>query len=100
VRQSWGTAGTSPGGRNVGRYRSATFDSHLDSAFATRDATASRRHFALAYGTLLADAPAVFLYEAATVLAMRTTVTVPPVRGDAWWFDLGSWRVTSPTAAR
>jgi peptide/nickel transport system substrate-binding protein len=98
VRQSWGTVGTGPGGRNVGRYRNVTFDSHIDSAFATRDATAARRHFALAYGTLLSDAPAVFLYEAATVLAMRTTVTVPPVRGDAWWFDLASWRVSSPPA--
>ncbi len=100
VRQSWGSAGTAPGGRNVGRYRNPVFDAQVDSAFATRDAAAARRHFAIAYGTLLADAPAVFIYEAATVLAMRQHVTVPPVRGDAWWFDLAAWRVTARAPAR
>ncbi len=100
LRQSWGSAGASSGGRNVGRYMNPRFDAQIDSAFATRDAAAARRHFADGYRTLLADAPAIYIYEAATVLAIRRHIALPPVRGDAWWFDLASWRVTPRAPVR
>jgi len=93
VRQSWGGLGAAPGGRNVGGYRSAVFDAYVDSAFATRDAERARGYFALAYGVLLRDAPAVFIYEVATVLATRQGLETPPLRADAWWYDLAEWRV-------
>jgi peptide/nickel transport system substrate-binding protein len=93
VRQSWGSLGAAPGGRNVGGYRSAAFDAYVDSAFATRDAARARGYFALAYGVLRSDAPAVFIYEVATVLATRQGIETPAVRADAWWYDLADWRV-------
>jgi len=100
LRQSWGSAGAQPGGRNVGRYRSAAFDAQVDSAFATPQAATARRHFSRAYATLLEDAPAIFLYEASTIVAMDRRITAPPIRGDAWWFDLASWGMMGAPAAR
>jgi peptide/nickel transport system substrate-binding protein len=100
LRQSWGGAGAQPGGRNAGRYRNAAFDAQVDSAFATPQAATARTHFSRAYATLLADAPAIFLYEASTIVAMDRRITAPPIRGDAWWFDLASWGLTDAPAAR
>jgi peptide/nickel transport system substrate-binding protein len=100
LRQSWGEAGTGPKGRNVGRYRSATFEAHVDSAFTARSAAEARDQFAKAYRVLLADAPAVFLYQSKTVVALNRRVHTTSVRGDAWWFDLSAWGLHPSTAAR
>jgi hypothetical protein len=40
------------------------------------------------------------LYEASTIVAMDRRITAPPIRGDAWWFDLASWGLTDAPAAR
>jgi peptide/nickel transport system substrate-binding protein len=97
LTQSWGSAGAAPGGRNVGRYTSVAFDAAVDSALRTRDPAAARALFGRAYRTLLDDAPAVFLAETATTLALRSRLDVPALRGDAWWFDLADWRVRADT---
>jgi peptide/nickel transport system substrate-binding protein len=93
AKQTWSTAGAIPGGVNYGMYRSATFDAHVDSALASFDPAAAKRHYRLAYETIIADAPAVWLYETSPAMAVHKRIHVTGVRPDAWWASLADWSI-------
>ena len=46
-----------------------------------------------AYATLIADAPAIWLYEAPTVAGMSTNVHPAPMRADMWFVHLADWTI-------
>lgn len=100
LRQSW----TSPasqrgGGTNFGGYANPVFDAQVDSALAERDPATARARFTRAYQTIIADAPAVWLYEPRAVAGVGRAVRIPRLRADAWWMNLAEWSVDS-TARR
>lgn len=96
LRQSW----TSPasqrgGGTNFGGYANPVFDAQVDSALAERDPAAARDRFTRAYQTIIADAPAVWLYEPRAVAGVARAVRIPRMRVDAWWMNLADWSLDS-----
>jgi peptide/nickel transport system substrate-binding protein len=93
VRQTWTSEGATTGGANYGMYRSAAFDAHIDSALAAFDPAATKRHFRAAHEAIVADAPAVFLYEARPVLGIHKRIRTTGIRADAWWANLADWSI-------
>jgi len=87
MRQTWG----STGGGNVGRYASPAFDAAVDSALTSRDPVAARSHWSRAFRQIVADAPAIWLYEQRQPVALHRRVQVPPLRADGWYADLADW---------
>ncbi|MFL5575262.1 MAG: peptide ABC transporter substrate-binding protein [Gemmatimonadaceae bacterium] len=99
VRQMWGTAGSrGKDGSNYGSYESPVFDAYVDSALASLDPAKSKAYFRRAYETIVADAPAVWLYEPKPAAAVHKRLELPGRRADAWWAGLAEWSV--PAAAR
>jgi peptide/nickel transport system substrate-binding protein len=95
TKQAWTTSGTGKDGLNFGHYENPTFDDQLDSALLS-DAEHARERFTLAYGTINQDAPAVWLYEPRTILALHRRIRTGWMRPDAWWADLADWHIPSP----
>ena len=93
ARQTWGSGGAVPGGANYGMYRSAAFDAQLDSAMATFDPAKTKQHFRRAYETIIADAPAVWLYETAPVMGVHRRIHLTGIRPDAWWVGIADWTI-------
>jgi peptide/nickel transport system substrate-binding protein len=89
LRQTWASRGT---GNDV-RYASPAFDALLDSALTTFDREASRRYWGRAFQQIVNDAPAIWLYEQHTPVAVHQRFMVPPLRADGWYVDLPEWRV-------
>ena len=98
VALTWTTAASKKDGLNYGGYSNPTFDNLVDSALASPDAAQSRVYFRRANQLIVDDAPAVWLYEPRTVLAIAQRIQVAPMRPSAWWLSLGSWRI--PPALR
>lgn len=99
VRQMWGTAGSrGKDGSNYGSYESATFDALVDSALASMNPATTKAYFRRAYETIVADAPAVWLYEPKPAAAVHKRLEIPGRRADAWWAGLADWSV--PAAER
>jgi peptide/nickel transport system substrate-binding protein len=99
VRQFWGGSSTrAKKGSNAGSYVNAEFDAAVDSATASFDPAAAKAHFRRAYATIVADAPAVWLYEAQPVAGVHRRVRVVGMRADAWWAGLADWSI--PPAER
>lgn len=93
VREAWTTGGAKKGGLNYGAYSNRTFDSLVDSALAAKSLQAERDYFRRAYQTIVNDAPAVWLYEPRSVMAIHKRIHTTPMRPSAWWLDIGSWRI-------
>jgi peptide/nickel transport system substrate-binding protein len=93
VGHLWGAAGRAPGGGNAGSYAGPAFEAHLDSAGLARDPADARRHYARAHAAIVADAPAVWLYELRNVAGVHRRVRVAGIRPDAWWAGLADWWV-------
>jgi peptide/nickel transport system substrate-binding protein len=94
VRQMWGSAAArANSGPNYGSYTSAAFDAQVDSATAAFDPAVAKRHFSRAYATIVADAPAVWLYEPRPVAGVHRRVRVVGMRADAWWADMADWSI-------
>lgn len=97
VLQTWGTAGAN-GGSNYGEYTSALFDARLDSALASPNPAERKARFKVAYQTIIDDAPAIWLAEPKTVIAIHHRLHTTELRPDAWWSTVGEWFV--PPAER
>ncbi len=94
VRQMWSTAAARANkGVNFGSYASPAFDAHVDSATTSFDPARARAHFRRAYETIVADAPAVWLYEPRPVAGVHRRVRVVGMRADAWWAQLADWSI-------
>lgn len=89
MRQTWQSRGT---GNDV-KYASKAFDALLDSALATFDVAKSRAYWSRALQQIVDDAPAVWLYELHTPLAVHTRFVLPPLRPDGWYLDLADWHL-------
>lgn len=87
-------------GLNYGGYVSPAFDAAVDSARAAVTPQAAERHLRRAHGIIVADAPAVWLFEQRPVLAVHRRFHVSEVRPDAWWAGLAAWSLdTQPAVA-
>ncbi len=94
IRQTWGTVGSrAPGGTNFGSYESPEFDLHVDSALSSMDPVAAHAHMRRAYEVIIRDAPAVWLYEPLSMLALHGRIRPARLRRDAWWAHLADWTI-------
>jgi peptide/nickel transport system substrate-binding protein len=93
IRQTWTSSAAEPGGLNYGGYRNSVFDSYVDSALRTKSIAASREYFKRANQIIVDDAPAIWLYEPRTVIAVHRRIRTTPMRPNAWWLDIASWEI-------
>jgi len=101
IRQEWSTAAAQAGGTsNTGYYSNAAFDATIDSAVATMDSKVAIAQYRRAYGMIIADAPAIWLYESPAVAGMSTAVHPAPMRADMWWVHLADWTIDDGPAPK
>ena len=94
VRQMWSTAALRANkGMNYGSYSNPAFDAAVDSAAQSFDPSRARAHYRRAYETIVADAPAVWLYESRPVAGVHRRIRVVGMRADAWWAELADWSI-------
>ncbi len=94
IRQEWSTASARAGGAsNTGYYSNPAFDAVVDSAVASMDQRQAIGKYRRAYGIIIEDAPALWLYQAASVAAMSTNVHPTVMRADMWWVHMNEWTV-------
>lgn len=97
-KQQWSSAGAAKSGQNWVSYRNHTFDALLDSALATTQVTKARGYMSRAFQTAIDDAPAIWLYDLATLAGVHRRVSPGPMRADGWWSNLADWSI--PVNAR
>ncbi len=94
IRQSWSVAAArTKDGDNYGSYENPRFDALIDTAAMQMDPVRANAYYRRAYEVLLADAPAVWLYEPATFAGMHRRVVPVGMRADAWWANLDRWYI-------
>ena len=94
IRESWGSeAARSKTGMNYVGYQNPVFDAYVDSAVATMDPVRTRAHYRRAYETILADAPAIWLYEPVNVAGVHKRIRPAGMRADAWWAGIADWSI-------
>ncbi|MCU0647492.1 MAG: peptide ABC transporter substrate-binding protein [Gemmatimonadaceae bacterium] len=97
IRGVWSSAAArSAGGVNFGNYRNAAFDALLDGARDALDPAEGARRYREAYAMILADAPAVWLYEPWGLSGVVRGVEPVGMQPEAWWAGLADWRRTAP----
>jgi peptide/nickel transport system substrate-binding protein len=96
IRQTWESTGSrTAGGSNYGSYENPAFDAAADSALAAMNPDDRRARFKRAYQLILDDAPAIWLAEPRSVMAISRRIRTPSLRPDAWWANIGDWWVPS-----
>ena len=95
VRVTWTSGAADRGGLNYGGYRNRVFDSLVDSALSSKSISRSREYFRNANQTIIDDAPAIWLYEPRTLIAIHRRISTPPLRPNAWWLSLAEWKTHS-----
>ena len=98
IRQTWGSLGARAGGSNYGSYMNSAFDAQVDSALSSMTLDDRRARFKRAYQTIIDDAPAIWLAEPKSAVAINHRIHTPVLRPDSWWSSIGEWWV--PTAER
>ena len=99
LRAYWSVASArDANGLNFGNYENPRFDAHLDSALAARDLASARPHAKQAFETIVADAPAVWIYETRTATLMHKRIRPVHFVSTAWWAGLADWSI--PPAER
>lgn len=93
AKQNWGTEGMGPSGQNFMNYSNPMVDALLDSAAKSFDPTKTKAYSARAFRAIIADAPAIFLYDMVLTYAVNRRVNVGPMRADAWWANLADWTI-------
>ena len=84
-----------PNGQNFSRYENPIFDAHLDSAVGATDAATAKAHAKQAFSTIIADVPAVWVYEVRTVQMIHKRFRTAHVLPTAWWAGLADWSIPS-----
>ncbi|MGH7633788.1 MAG: hypothetical protein ACRENC_08655, partial [Gemmatimonadaceae bacterium] len=99
IRQSWSSAAarTKDGG-NFGAYANPAFDALVDSAITRSHPDAAHAYYRKAYAMLIADAPAIWLFEPMNFAGMQRRIHPTSMRADAWWAHLDQWSI--PAAER
>jgi len=99
LRPYWSVAtARQPGSPNYARYENPRFDAHLDSAVAAHDLSKAQAHARQAYETLMADVPAVWMYEARTAALVHKRFRTAHMTPGAWWVGIADWSI--PPAER
>jgi ABC-type transport system substrate-binding protein len=80
-------------GINFGSYENPAFDADVDSATSTMDANQAHRYYRRAYETLIADAPAIWLYEPINAAGHHRRIRLANMRPDAWWTRIHEWHI-------
>lgn len=93
IRQMWSTSGIGENGANFMGYSNRVVDAQLDSATASFDEAAMKRHASAAFQAIIDDAPAVFLYDNASTYGIHRRITLAPTRTDEWWANLADWSI-------
>jgi peptide/nickel transport system substrate-binding protein len=93
IEATWTSAAAKRGGLNYGGYQNRVFDALVDSALGAGSLRSARRYFRRAHQIIVDDAPAVWLYEPRTLVAINRRIRTTPMRPNAWWLDIASWRV-------
>jgi peptide/nickel transport system substrate-binding protein len=78
---------------NYGRYANPVFDSLFERAASEPDPDAARRLYREAMDTLNADAPAIFLYNPSSAVAVNRRLTGVAIDPYSWLSGLPSWSV-------
>jgi peptide/nickel transport system substrate-binding protein len=99
LRPYWSVAtAREPGSPNYATYENPNFDAHLDSAVAAPDVPGARAHARQAFETIMADMPAVWMYEARSATLVHKRFRTAHVAQGAWWVGIADWSV--PPAER
>jgi peptide/nickel transport system substrate-binding protein len=99
LRAYWTVASSrDANGLNFGNYENPQFDAHLDSALAARDLATARPHAKQAFETIVADVPAVWIYETRTATLMHKRIRPAHIVPTAWWAGIADWSI--PPAER
>jgi peptide/nickel transport system substrate-binding protein len=93
ARQLWHSAGATKTGVNYVSYMNPRFDTLLDSAIASFDPAATKRYARQAYEVLIADAPAIWLYDVLTMAGVHQRIRTPGLRADGYWAALADWHI-------
>jgi peptide/nickel transport system substrate-binding protein len=93
VRVTWTSQAARRDGLNYGAYRNNTFDALVDSALLSQSLPQSRDYFRRANQIIIDDAPAIWLYEPKTLIAIHGRISTPPLRPNAWWLSLAQWKI-------
>lgn len=93
IRQTWTSAGALSKASNFGSYMNPAFDAVVDSATMAMDPDVATRQYHRAYEIIVADAPAVWLYEPVNYAAYNRRVQLKNLRADAWWASIGEWKI-------
>jgi peptide/nickel transport system substrate-binding protein len=94
IPQVWGgAAATDANGLNYGSYISVSFDATVDSAIAASSLEQATPLYKRAYQIIVDDAPAIWLYEPRTVVALQRRIQPATMRADAWWANVADWRI-------
>lgn len=94
IRQTWTSAGSrGAGGTNYGSYENPLFDALVDSALSATALADRRALFTRAYDVIIGDAPAIWMAEPKTVMAIHRRIETRGVRPDSWWANLADWTI-------
>jgi peptide/nickel transport system substrate-binding protein len=96
--QNWGTAGIGPQGQNTLHYSNKKVDVLFDSAAASSDPAKVKAYMLRAHQQIIDDAPAIWLYDYASITAIARRFEYPPMHADGWWVTVPDWTV--PPAKR
>ena len=99
IRQSWSSAAArARDSGNFGSYENPAFDALVDSAVTQTRPDAAHALYRKAYAMLIADAPAIWLFEPMNFAGMQRRIRPKGMRADAWWAQLDQWSI--PVAER
>ena len=94
IRQTWTSAGSRAGsGTNYGSYENPRFDALVDSALASESLADRTRLFTWAYEIIIDDAPAIWMAEPRTVMAIHRRIETRGIRPDSWWANVADWTI-------
>jgi peptide/nickel transport system substrate-binding protein len=94
VREEWASSEVKKGGYNETSYQSPAFDAVLDSAVREMNPSRSTDLYRRAYGILIDDAPAMWIYELRNVHGASKRIEPVGIRPDAWWANLAEWTLS------
>lgn len=92
-KQNWGTSAIGAGGLNGIGYSNPKVDVLLDSATKLFDPAQAKAVASQAFATIIADVPAVFLYDIVYIHSVNRRFETMPTRPDGWWVNLADWTV-------